>query len=154
MDQFCKRKLYCKNYGRYVDDDRILHRQYQWLNNIIEPIGEFLDYNLHLKLHPTKTKIISTDDDLKFLGACLKPYRIYADNKSIDKFNAWIDNIITNKHDIYEICRSLNSRLGYLRHFKTYKLINEIIDSTNLKDYFIFDKNLTKAQIKPEFLNI
>lgn len=68
LDQFAKHKLKAKYYIRYADDFVILSENRGWLEEIIPPIGKFLDEKLRLKLHPQKVFIKTLASGVDFLG--------------------------------------------------------------------------------------
>ena len=77
FDQYVKRKLKCRHYGRYVDDAYIVSADREYLNNLIPEISSFLKEELGLKVHPYKTRIFDVYHGVEFLGAYIKPFRTY-----------------------------------------------------------------------------
>ena len=59
LDEYVKRGLWCKHYGRYVDDFYIVGNSSQELLALIPLIKEFLSSHLGLKLHPRKVHLVS-----------------------------------------------------------------------------------------------
>src|SRR3990167_4986477 len=68
FDQHAKHKLKCKNYIRYADDFVILSKDRGWLESLRPRIGEFLNTELHLSLHPDKVYIKTFASGVDFLG--------------------------------------------------------------------------------------
>lgn len=120
FDQYVKRDLKCKHYGRYVDDAYIVSSDFNFLVSLINPIAEFLDKNLYQTLNRKKTKIVNAYYGVSFLGAYLKPYRRYALNKTLK----YIKNVTLTKNgqDPYEKYLTNETIKGYLKQFKTYNI--------------------------------
>ena len=102
-------------------------------------------------MHPDKTCITSADE-VNFLGAVLRPYRRYASNKTINRFRECImqgnEVVTTEDIDLHIVLSTINSYLGYLKHFDEKKIVKRIILNTRLTDYFDFDPLYECATIK------
>lgn len=153
FDQFVKRKLKIHYYYRYVDDARLLHQSYGYLEQCRDLSAEFLDEKLGLRLHPKKTTITSAFETNIFLGAAIKPHRSYASNTSIVRFRQYIrqlDASIASGEPIdaaLELSR-INSRLGYFGHFDERKMVYKILYSApHVRSVYSFDKSLQKAKL-------
>ena len=72
LDNYVKRTLKEKHYGRYVDDFYIVHTDKQHLTELIPQIGKFLQKELGLELHPDKICLQSAGNGTAFLGTVLK----------------------------------------------------------------------------------
>lgn len=144
LDQYVKRELKCKHYGRYVDDFYIVSTDKNFLHSIIPKIKSFLKEKLLLDINDGKTKIINVKQGVEFLGAFIKPYRTYISNstlKRIKKKLLQLQNNGTNKNPI----NSINSYLGILRHYSSFNLRKELFSKiTVLYQYGIFNKDYTK----------
>ncbi len=123
LDQFIKHKLKIRYYIRYCDDFAILTDSKNYLENIIFKIGDFLQNNLKLILHPSKIEIRKFNQGIDFLGyvsfACYKILRTKTKNRMLKKAK-----------ENYKI-EMLSSYLGILKHCNSFKL--KII---LLKNYF------------------
>jgi len=86
FDHFVKYELNCKYYGRYVDDIVIVHADNEYLKLLIPIIRNYLKLSLDLDLHPNKIYLQHYRKGTYFLGAYLKPYRIYIRNNVKDNF--------------------------------------------------------------------
>lgn len=156
FDQFVKRTLKISGYLRYVDDGRCLHQSYAYLLECKDRCGEFLDKELSLTLHPRKTTITDIYDTNYFLGAAVLPYRRYAVNKTMSRFDDFIETLEADLKSGIPVVpgvalASLNSRLGYLQHFDERKAINKvIIASPTINQHFIFTPRYTKAKLKTQ----
>ena len=94
---------------------------------------------------------------VKFLGAYLKPYVKYIDKRTKGNFYNLVHQInkefITHKKDknyLLSLLSCVNSYLGAMIHFSSYKLRKKIL--LDLKepfyDYYRTDKNLSKIVLK------
>lgn len=147
LDQFVKRTLKCKYYGRYVDDFYIVHTNKKELHQYIKKIDCFLKEKLHLNVQQGKTVIINNKYGVEFLGAFIKPYRKYISNHSFKRIKKNISNLECNRNMEY-LFASINSYLGILKHYKSFNIILDLL----LKHHFIlkkgyFNNNLTKYQL-------
>ena len=152
LDQFIKRVLKIRNYVRYVDDGKCLHRSYAYLEYCREAIEQFLTENLMLNLHPDKTTITSVYDTMLFLGAAIKPYRRLASDMAVRRFRKAVGEmdgkVATEDYDTRNLLSRLNSHLGYFSHFDERKMLDRTLSSaTNLSAIFAYSKNYTKATI-------
>ena len=154
FDHFVKRVLKIKGYDRYVDDARLLHSDYRYLESCISRCAEFLERELCLKLHPNKTTITDLYDTTFFLGAAILPHRRYANNKAMTRFRNFIREAESAMDagvpvDMMHIYAVLNSRLGYLQHFDEYKMTEKILSKApHINEIFEFTPRYTKATFK------
>ena len=141
FDQFIKRNLKIKYYGRYVDDMVFVHQDKDYLKSIISVIKNYLKDNLKLKLHERKIYLQHYLKGVKFLGVFIKPYRMYIENRSKGNFYNKIRecNLLLKKQDnklskeqIKFAVSGINSYLGLLGHYQTCKLREKIINSISI----------------------
>lgn len=132
FDHFLKSKF--KYYGRYVDDFIIVHENKDYLKNVIFEIKNYLYKNLDLNLHPKKIYLQHYKKGVKFLGVIIKPYRIYTAKRTKNNFiesilnlNGLVKNNKPSKHDKIKFLSVVNSYLGIMKHYKTYKLKKYIL---------------------------
>lgn len=142
FDQLMLRKF--KYYGRYVDDIIIVSDKQsilRFIPQIKDKLGE-----IQVVLHPNKFYLQHYTKGVKFIGAVIKPGRIYAANttvsnmlEAVHKFNSFVDDII-------HVRQSLNSYLGFLKHYSTYAIKFKMCMALNQKWYNVFqiDDGLTK----------
>ena len=158
LDQYVKRELHLKHYGRYVDDGRAVHRSAAYLEECIPAIAQFLHDKLLLSLHPSKCTITSTNDDVFFLGAHCRPYRRYAANRTVASFHraihelefAFSGKFALDIDDYTKAISRLNSYLGYFRHFREFKMLDNTLRDSSLRNVFLFTKDYRKAVFRPE----
>ncbi|MDD2205445.1 MAG: reverse transcriptase domain-containing protein [Bacteroidales bacterium] len=120
FDQFVKRKLGCKHYGRYVDDAYIVSDNRDYLKSIIPTINSFLQSQLDLSINYKKTTIIDAYHGIEFLGAFIKPFRTYISNSSLNRIKPKVKMLA--KNDASYIQAATNSFLGVLSHYDSYCL--------------------------------
>jgi len=112
IDNYCKIVNGLKRYGRYMDDIFIIHKDKQYLWNILDGIKE-ISLELGLFINEKKTQLYRVDNDFKFLNRIYKvtptghiserlaPNTIYREEYKIKKykelgkpidgqFNSWI----------------------------------------------------------------
>jgi len=118
LDDYVKRELKFKHYGRYVDDFYIVCHDRERLRDAVGKIRDFLWNELGLVLHPQKTYLQKICNGVPFLGALVKPYRIYVSNRTRNRFYGRFSDVM----HLDDAFSSLNSYLGYLGHFKSYGL--------------------------------
>ncbi|MEK6863140.1 MAG: reverse transcriptase/maturase family protein [Nanoarchaeota archaeon] len=138
LDQFVKHILKAKYYLRYVDDLVILHKKKEVLESYKQEIDLFLRQKLMLELHPLKSKILTFNKGVTFLG-----FRVFYHHKLLRKSNwrAAKRKIISLKNDFdtgtidYDsVYDSMMGWFAYAKQANTSK-IGEIM-GRNLEEYF------------------
>lgn len=120
FDQYVKRTLKCKHYGRYVDDAYIVSGSREHLLSLVEAINVFLATNLGLSLQKSKTKIINAYQGVEFLGAYIRAYRSYISSSSLRRKTKKLH--VMHVSDANTLCSSVNSFLGVMSHYRSYCL--------------------------------
>jgi hypothetical protein len=110
LDWFVKNQLRTKSYLRYCDDFIIVGNDRNELLSLIEPIGDFLNNRLQLRLHPQKIEIRSWNQGINFLGYVLKPNCTLLRTKTKNRLLARVDS------------NNISSYLGLCSHANTYRL--------------------------------
>lgn len=135
LDHFIKHSLGIRFYGRYVDDFVIVHEDRRYLAALIPVIRAYLRSALRLTLHPNKIHLQHYDKGVAFLGAVIKPNRIYIARRTKGNFAAAVDrhNRIACDHKPGSAERqafqsSINSYLGILRHYATWRLRTRMLE--------------------------
>ncbi len=134
FDHFVKHDLDICYYGRYVDDFVIVHHDKEYLKSLIPQLSDFLLSTLQLTLHPKKIYLQHYTKGVKFLGAVIKPHRTYIANRTkgnfyqaIEKQNKIIRDHKPNKKEMNNFLSCMNSYLGIMKHYKTYKIRKRLI---------------------------
>lgn len=120
FDQYVKRTLKCRHYGRYVDDAYIVSDDKSYLQQLIPQITGFLKKELGLQIHPFKTRIYNAYHGVEFLGAFVKPFRTYISSSSLKRIKRKIQ--CCRLSDKRKIQSSINSFLGVFSHYDSYCL--------------------------------
>jgi len=113
----------------------IFHPEKDFLTSIIGSVQVWLREELQLELHPRKRYLQPYEKGVRFLGAVIKPYRIYIDKRI--KANAWQSiqqhnrkirrDRRLNRADALKMQSSVNSYMGIMKHYHTYKLRKKIL---------------------------
>ncbi len=129
FDQWVKRDLKVKHYGRYVDDFYLIHPSKEFLVSCIAKIRDYLHDSLGIKLHPKKIYLQHIRRGVPFLGVIVKPHRTYMNRRAIANFKkAMAKGERYYERHPQELTSTLNSYLGLMYHYKTYKLRKGIVD--------------------------
>lgn len=118
---------FCKDNGfngitEYVDDFVIIHPDRTAILNFIPRLRKFTKEKLGITLHPRKTYIQHYTKGLSFVGAIIKPYRIYLSHRAMRNSKAKIHWMVVNGISPEKIAYSVNSYLGLSKHFAAYNL--------------------------------
>lgn len=148
LDQFMKRELKCKHYGRYVDDFYVVSADRYWLIGIVSKVRKMLDERLNLEFHDGKMKIASVWHGTEFLGSWLKPHRIYVSRNCVGRINRKLSMLTTKTPQTWHSV--LNSYCGLMSHWNNYHLRKVMLamrhDFTNGG---IFNHGLTRFHSPP-----
>lgn len=142
FDQFMKRDLGCRYYGRYVDDAAVVSADREWLLSLVPRIRAFLKSELGLELRMGKLELSEVHRGVEFLGAFIKPYRIYVSHHATERMRKKIGEIDFSKP--YKALRSVNSYLGIFRHTNSYRLSRDLLMTKEIMKLGVFDKDMTK----------
>ena len=134
FDHWMKQDMSFSHYGRYVDDFFVIHPDKPYLLKALPKITDYLKMNEKLTLHPNKTKINHYQSGFLFLGAVIKPYRLYIANRvkgnfyqALEKHNKVIRDHKPTSEEKNQFISSINSYLGIMKHYKTYKIRKQMI---------------------------
>ena len=158
LDEYVKRKLGCRHYGRYVDDFYIVDPHRSYLKELIPHLRDFLAAELRLTLHPDKIVLMHYAKGASFLGAVVRPYRRYPVKRTTGMFRMTIRALereclggeLTGER-LTEMLSVINSYCGHLKCFKAYKILSGQFEKSPLKRYFYFSPNYHKAKIKYKY---
>ena len=156
LDSWIKRTLKIKYYGRYVDDFFLIHNDREYLKSLISQIKIFLYERLWLHLHPKKIYLQNYELWFLFLGAYIKPYRVYIRDRTKGSMYVSIQNFSFQREktetEIISFRQTINSYLGMMKHFDTYNLRKKCLLKVwewTLWKYIFWHKNFEKVSIKP-----
>lgn len=124
FDQFVKHNLKAKYYIRYADDFVFLHHDKNNLLELLPKVGDFLEEQLKLSLHPDKVFIKTLASGVDFLGWVHFPdHRVLRTTTK----NRMFRNIKAKERKE----ETVQSYLGMLQHgngFKIHNLISKIME--------------------------
>ena len=144
FDQWAKRELGCRHYGRYVDDSTMIDSSREWLLAQVPKIRKFLHDELGLELHMGKLHIRDVRKGVEFLGAFVKPYRDYVSSKTLQRIKHNLEAMdVGNSSYVFA---SVNSYLGVLSHNSSYHIRQEIFASSKIAKVLEFDGDILKGK--------
>lgn len=163
LDKYITEDLGFEYYGRYVDDFVLIHSSKEKLLEAHVKIQDFLQKYLKLELHPQKFYLQHCSKGVKFIGAVIKPNRIYIGTrtktnlyqriyKQLPHMAKSLDNTLET---LPYFMSSVNSYLGFMRHYNTYNLRSRILkflDSTFLGEASELVPHATKFKVNKLFL--
>lgn len=149
FDQFMKRVLKCRYYGRYVDDAIIVSADKEWLMSLVPEIQKFMKEELGLDLHMGKLKISEVHHGIEFLGAYIKPWRIYVSRRTVERVIRKVAYLDFSKP--IKILRSVNSYLGIFQHTASYRIRRFLFMREEYLKIGVFDKDMTKITDRKVF---
>ena len=158
FDHYMTNALGNKFYGRYVDDFYIFSQSKQELKQWQYHINKYLKTHLELDIHPKKIYLQHYAKGLLFLGAYIKPHRVYIGNKTKRKFKYILSVLFKHLEQAENISQILakkiiavlNSYLGLFSHYNTYKLRHKLIFSKKpcvLYKLGFFDESFKKITL-------
>lgn len=156
LDQFAKRELGLKHYGRYVDDFYVIDTDRRKLLNLVPVFDHYLREKLSLTLHPKKVVLQHSSKGVLFLGAYIMPYSRYPRWRTIKKFRYKMKQIerfceqresLSTKQKV-KIRSVINSYCGYLSHFATFRLRKLAVNRSAFYRHFFFYKDFKQSGIK------
>lgn len=130
LDQFIKRCLRVRYYGRYVDDARLISCSIRFLKACLVLIDAFI-CSLGLELQHSKTRIVDIYKGVSFCGAFLMPFRDYISTAALkrikSKIHALRSDFNSGRCALAHYISSLQSFTGTLSHFRTYNISKHIM---------------------------
>lgn len=119
LDQYMKRELKCRHYGRYVDDFYVVSADREWLASVVPSVRRFLT-TLGLAFHDGKLCVTTARHGAEFLGAWLRPHRIYATRGTVGRMLSKLRLLAESDRSRWSA--SLTSFCGVLSHGANYRL--------------------------------
>ena len=154
LDHYIQNILNIKYYGRYVDDFFIFSHDKTELKDLITHLQKYIKNNFGLQIHPKKIYLQHYTKGLAFLGAYIKPHRLYIGNRTKTKFKIILTKLYKylQKNDVllqnsaHNMVSVINSYLGLLSHYNTYKLRYKLLFSS--KPCVLYKMGYFNAHIK------
>jgi hypothetical protein len=142
LDHYIKSELGVRYYARYVDDFVLFHSDKAHLAVLRDKIRHFLREELDLEVHPKKIQLQHCKRGVRFVGSYILPHRVYIEQRTKANFykvvRHWNYMARVRKHkfnadEIAHIMTSANSYLGYMRHYRTFRLRKKILHSMSAR---------------------
>jgi len=122
LDQFVKQDLKIKYYIRYADDFIILNTGKLQLKPSLISVGNFLQNDLKLQIHPKKIILRKLIQGVDFCGYIILPHYRLPRTKTKKRIFEKLEQKICAPN----FKQSLQSYLGYLSHANSYRLSQEL----------------------------
>ena len=151
FDQYMKRRLKVRHYGRYVDNAFCIGNDPEWLLSIVPKADGYLREHLGLHLNLKKTKLTDVCYGVSFLGIHLKPYRRYVKTKTLKRMQTEV--IRMNRTPEYklrdhrvreELLSKANSLLGILNQTRSYRIKRLLFANSIMYKFAYGDKYMQK----------
>lgn len=139
LDQFVKRTLGIRWYGRYVDDVVLIGHDPQTLNAAFRAMQAHA-HEIDLGFHPNKTQRNSVYRGINFCGYIMKPHRRYVRRRSTNAMKE-VAHSAERYTDPEAWGSRMNSYLGLCQHASTYNLRKQLAIDTGAT----FGTNLDKV---------
>lgn len=125
-----------KNFGmaQFVDDFVIVCDDLDFLVSAIHKLKDFLSVCLHQTLHEDKQYLQPVSHGVLFVGAFIKPQRLYLSSRTLARFKERckgfgraLETGRCTEQDLSRMEQVLNSYMGFCRRRRTYKFRREFI---------------------------
>ena len=154
FDQWVKRVLKVRHYGRYVDDSFYISTDKEWLLSLVPQIDTYLQKHLGIRLNLNKTKLTEVKKGVTFLGIHIKPHRRYVKRQSLQRMKKHVKEMervdvgSLQSEDVRErLIAKANSMLGVLNHTRSYNLRKELFGSYPLYTFASGTRGMRKFKI-------
>ena len=128
LDQYVKRELGFRHYGRYVDDFYIVDESYERLESAIPMIEDFLQTRLNLKLNKRKIHLNPVEQGVHFLGALIAPSGRFLRAGKIHRIQRKLEDTVCLDANQYHRGSVTNSYRAHLSHFSNQHLSTAFFD--------------------------
>jgi|SRR3989344_5138121 len=143
LDHFVKETLRLKWYARYMDDFLVIHPDKDYLKQIKDDIQIFLEYQLHLKLHPKKVIIQNVKNGVPFVGYLIFYDHVLIRGKTLLRIRQKLKlRRIENKNSEAEhkLEATFSSIRGHLTHANAYGLQKNLFENHYQKKKAIYEQ--------------
>ncbi len=131
LDHFVKHELRAKYYIRYVDDFVILHKSKRTLADFKTKIDIFLQNQLNLELHPSKSRVIPLSHGINFLGMRVFYYHRRINKKNLRNFDRTYGDLCRQynygKSTYDDIYNFIEGWLAFAKNANTYNLRRRVL---------------------------
>lgn len=139
LDRFVTEELGSKHYGRYVDDFLIFSTDKEKLRGAIRAIKWFVKEEIGVTVHPDKIFFQDASRGTKFIGGVLKYGRKYILDRT--KGNLYYKLTHEFRHPskakVERLCMVVNSYLGFMRFYDSYRIRKEMFTKDRLLDEWV-----------------
>ena len=142
----------------FVDDFISLFKSKEDILSFVPKFRRFLKEELHITLHLRKSYIQHSSKGVNFVGATIKPHRMYISNRTVNRCEAKVNWFCRQNKDFKnknaeQFVSVINSYFGLMRHYSTYKIRKRISEAVLSKwgDMLYFSNNYEKAIIKQQY---
>src|SRR3989338_10903163 len=130
LDAFVKNKLQFKYYLRYTDDFIFIHKDKDYLADMISQIDKFLRAELKLGLHPQKIILRKLSQGIDFLGYVILPYhrvlRTKTKRRMFRKVNEKVRDWESGQTSRKSLEQALQSYFGMLKPCRAWRSKQEL----------------------------
>lgn len=154
LDQWVKRSLHCRHYGRYVDDFFIIDESREHLLSLVPKIRSFLKDELRATLHPDKVYIQHVSKGVQFLGARSLPHRRLPSGRTVSSFLARVREYESElrfwvpPERVRRMSRTLNSYLGCFQHYDMHGMLESVLGASPLRRVLRFSPGYSKTAVR------
>ena len=129
--------------GVFGDTADVVGSDREWLLSLVPPVRDFLLAELGLSFHDGKLCVNSAWHGTEFLGAWLKPRRIYASRSTVGRMSRKLRVLAASGRQRWQA--SLNSYCGVLSHWQNYRLRRQLMTADgDFTGYGMFNSAYTK----------
>lgn len=149
-----------KHYIRFVDDFVFILPHKEDILTLIPEIKQYLSEQLLTELHPNKIYVQHYSHGVPFVGAVVKPGRIYISNRTRSHFynkiriyNSYAEQGLQTQY-VEKFVQSINSYLGLMIHYNTYRIRKKICSELILPQwhqYLYFVNGYRYARVKVQY---
>ena len=149
-----------KHYIRFVDDFVFILPRKEDILSLIPEIKQYLSEQLLTELHPNKIYVQHYSHGVPFVGAVVKPGRIYISNRTrshfynkIRLYNSYAEQGLQAQY-VEKFVQSINSYLGLMIHYNTYRIRKKICSELILPQwhqYLYFVNGYRYARVKVQY---
>jgi len=118
---------------------------------------------MEIKLHPKKIYLQNAHKGVKFIGAVVKPGRIYISNRTVGNLKQMLYNFSErlnfddpDTNEVESFVSSFNSYMGFLKHYATFNIRKKVVLSKLMAPFYkivYFNSSLTKMSPFREYSN-
>lgn len=157
FDQWVKRVLKVRHYGRYVDDSYYLSTDRDWLLSLVPQVDDYLQRELGIRLNRKKTKLTEVRLGISFLGTTLKPYRRYMRNDTLLRIRQQVSTMqgvpyrkLRRSSTRERLLASANSYLGLMSHTASFNIAMDMFRNYPMYRFADATHRMTKFKVSAE----